>query len=138
MNQSSTKDHQGLEIEKFIPHKSRMKKGMPSGTVRGGQSRVQLEGEAQELVHMPLLGSVGGVLWDSQAKARLVNSNQKKKGGVLVSSAVSYIMGVQGEGPGKALGGEGDCLSQGPLRKSYQELTFTCDYEGCYVGHALA
>lgn len=54
---------------------------MPSGVVRGGQSRVQLEGEAQELVHMPLLVSVGGVLWDSQAKARLVSSNQKNKVG---------------------------------------------------------
>lgn len=45
------------------------------GPHRGGQGRVQTD--CQDLGHMPLLKSVGGVLWGSQAKAELVNSNQK-------------------------------------------------------------
>lgn len=44
----------------------------------GGQGRMQVETE-QDLDHMPLLRSRGKVLWGSQAKARLVNSNQKQQ-----------------------------------------------------------
>ena len=36
----------------------------------------------QDLVHVALLGSVGGGLWSSWAKAELVNSNQRS--GILV------------------------------------------------------
>lgn len=35
-----------------------------------------------------------------------------------------------------ALGGEGECLSQGWLWQSYQELTLTRDSAG-YLGHGL-
>lgn len=42
----------------------------------GGQGRVQVKG--QELRHMPLIWSAGGVIWGSQAKSRSVNSNQKE------------------------------------------------------------
>lgn len=45
----------------------------------GDQGKVQGERELQDLGHMPLLGSVGGVLWDSQARARLVSSNPKQQ-----------------------------------------------------------
>lgn len=54
-------------------------------------------------------------------------SIQAKKKRVLVSLQRSYLRIVQG----KALGGEGDCFSQQPLRESYQELTFTSDSVGC-------
>ena len=47
--------------------------------------------QRQNLGHMPLLGSVGGVLWDSQAKAGLVNSKQKSR--VLVSYMGSHLRG---------------------------------------------
>lgn len=47
---------------------------------RGGPGRLQAEREPQELGHIPLLGSVGEVLQDSQAKARWVNSNKEKSG----------------------------------------------------------
>ena len=85
---------------------------------------------------MPLLGSVGGVLRGSWAKALLVNSNQKEEGGGLLSSTgVLYKGGMaEGEGPGRW----GRLLSQRLLGKSYQELTFACDSTGCYLGHALA
>lgn len=46
---------------------------------------------------MPLLGSMGGVLWGSQIKTRLVNSNFKSR--VLVSSmgilSKGKVLGVQ-------------------------------------------
>lgn len=50
---------------------------MPQGTTRGGQSRVQTDGEAGP-GHIPLLRFMGGVLWGSWARARLVNSSQER------------------------------------------------------------
>ena len=50
--------------------------------------------ELQYLGNMPLLGPVGGVLWGSQAKARLVSSNQNS--GVLVSSSGVLSKGRRG------------------------------------------
>ena len=65
----------------------------------------------QDLRHMPLLGSRGGVLWGSWAKATLANSNQKEQSfGKLLRR--SYLGGTQGEDPGS----RGECLSPGPLR----------------------
>ena len=54
----------------------------------------------------------------SQARAELVNSNQKETGfGKLLES---NIKGAQGGGFGW------ECLLQGQLGESYQDLTFTC------------
>lgn len=46
---------------------------------------------------------------------------------------MSDIMGAQGW----ALKGKRECLSQGLLMKSYQELTFTCGYKGYYENMLL-
>lgn len=46
------------------------------GRSRQGAGR---EREQQDLGHMPLLGSEGGVLWSSWAKAGLANSKQKEQ-----------------------------------------------------------
>ena len=46
--------------------------GGAHGEVKAGTQR-----EREDLGHRPLLGSVGGVLWASLTKARLVNSDQK-------------------------------------------------------------
>lgn len=48
----------------------------PRGALQEGQGKVQAEWQA---LHMPLLGSLGGVLLDSWAKSGLVNSNQKEQ-----------------------------------------------------------
>lgn len=45
--------------------------------------------ERWDLGYKPVLASIGGVLWGSWAKARLVNSNQKSRG--LVSPVGSYL-----------------------------------------------
>lgn len=50
------------------------------GPHRGVQGRVQAERAGKDLGHMPLLGSAGRVLWGSQAKVRLDNTNQKEQG----------------------------------------------------------
>lgn len=55
---------------------------MPSGARQGGKA-VCWEREWQDLGHLPLLGSKGGMIWGSWARAVLVNSNQKRR--VLVS-----------------------------------------------------
>lgn len=46
-----------------------------------GKSRQSSERDKQDLGHMPLLESVGVVLWGSQTRARLVISNSKKSFG---------------------------------------------------------
>lgn len=51
---------------------------MLGGATWGGQGREQAERGGQDLGHMPLLGSVGGVFWGSHAKDRLVDSSQKE------------------------------------------------------------
>lgn len=43
------------------------------------QGKVKAE-RRQDLGHGPLLGTESGELWGSQAKARLVNENQKQQG----------------------------------------------------------
>ena len=64
VNQVSTKDHQGSEIQKFVTHPQQQEEVhcMPPGTTQGGQSRVQTERLWQDIEHMPLLGFMGGVL----------------------------------------------------------------------------
>lgn len=67
----------GIETEKFIDHSSG---GSTWHALRGhtGVSvRVQTERKIKPGVPMPLLGSVGEVLWSFQSMARLVNSNPK-------------------------------------------------------------
>ena len=64
------------------------------------------ERERQDLGHMPLLGSVGGVLWGSQAKSRLVDSNQKE--GFRLTLRGSYLKGTLA---GEALGSSTERLS---------------------------
>lgn len=72
-----TKDHKGIEIEKFIIHKSwnMYKAGLKKscGEVNTGyRQRIQ-----KDLKHMSLLESTGRVLWNSKAKARFDNSNKQ-------------------------------------------------------------
>lgn len=66
---------QGIEIEKVLEEvHSRSQRA-----TWGSQGRMKTETE-QDLDHMPLLGSTGRVLWGSQARTWLVNSNQKEQG----------------------------------------------------------
>lgn len=84
---------QGIEIEKVLEEvHSRSQRA-----TWGGQGRMKAETE-QDLDHVLLLGSVGRVLWGSQAKAELVNSNHKKQG--FVSSETVLSKEGMGEGPG--------------------------------------
>lgn len=48
--------------------------GISRGAAWEGQSRVQIERQQEDLRHMPLLESVGEVLWSSWSRARLINS----------------------------------------------------------------
>lgn len=65
---------QGIEIEKVL---KKVHSRSQRATWRG-QGRMKAETE-QDLDHMHLLGSTGRVLWGSQARAKLVNSNQKEQ-----------------------------------------------------------
>lgn len=81
----------------------------------GDQGRVQTD-----LGHMPLLGSVGRVLWGSQAKTRLVNSNWKRR--TLVTSVVGfYLRGTQWKGPGR----QGELFIPGTFGK-IRSWAYTC------------
>lgn len=51
-----------------------------------------MQAEKEDLVLMPFFGSVGGVFWGSQARARSVNSNQKIR--VLVDPIGRYLRGA--------------------------------------------
>ena len=46
---------------------------------RSRQSSKRVGEDRQDSGHIPLLGSMGGVLWVSQARARFAHSNQKNK-----------------------------------------------------------
>ena len=105
VSQVQQKTMKEIEIENFICHKSWRKYTamaclMPAGHT--GSSKQSADREWQDLGHMPLLGFVGRVVQVSQAKARLVNSNQKSR--VLVSST-----GVHKE---MALGDKGDLITR--------------------------
>lgn len=77
---------------------------------------------------MPLFGFMGVALLGSQAKAKLVSSNQKEQGFGALSN------GTQGEGPGRWR----RLLITGLLGESYQALKLARDSEGYYLGHELA
>lgn len=63
------------------------------------------------------------------ANARLVNSKQKKKCGFVSSIRVLS---------NRRLWQMRDTVDhKGHLGKLYQELTFTCDVAGCFLGHVL-
>lgn len=76
----------------------------PGAATREGQGREQA-GRRQDLGHGPLLGTESGKLWGSQAKARLVNENQKQQGfgklqgGVLPKrhTGVTFSQGLLGK-----------------------------------------
>lgn len=77
---SLRKDHKRIEIKSFLQVLEEVH-GMPWGPCGWSQGRVQAESR-QDLVYMTLLGSVGGGLWSSWAKAELVSSNQRS--GILI------------------------------------------------------
>lgn len=78
----STKDHNGVEIEKFIIHRSWKKYAAcfeePHRRSKQGLGKERAR-EREDLEQMPLLGSVRGVLWGSWAKTEFVSSNQKQQ-----------------------------------------------------------
>ena len=76
--------------------------------------------------HMPSLWSMNGVLWGFWAKARLANSNQKS--GVLVIPVAVLSKEHIRRRPWQA----GETVIIRAVGESYQKLTFTCDFEGCY------
>lgn len=105
---------------------------MPQGATWGDKAGCR-QRQRQDLGHTSLLGSVNEVFWDSQANARLVNSNQNQQGfGKLHRGLIS------GAHKRKALGGRGNCCSQGLSGKSHQELTFARDSGSCSLEHVLA
>ena len=57
-----------------------------------GRSRQSTDKERQDLGHMSLFRSMGGMFWDSEAKPGLINSNQRNM--ILISN-----MGVLSKGP---------------------------------------
>lgn len=73
----SIKDHKETERGKII---TRRKYLAPLEKPYGGFKAECRQRELQNLEQMPWLGSVGGVLWGFQAKAGLVNLNQKDCG----------------------------------------------------------
>lgn len=62
-----------------------------------------MQTERQDLGYIPLIGSVDGVLWDSQAKSNLANSNQRVK-----SLGTLHGSPTQGVHKRKVLGYGGD------------------------------
>lgn len=79
LSQGSAKDHKEIAVEQCFALLKEIQ-GMPPGDTKGGQGKVQVEKEAQDLGHMPLLGPVSGVLQNSQTKAKLINSYHKMVG----------------------------------------------------------
>ena len=91
---------------------------MPPGTTWESQGRVQTGSKAgpgaNAFIRLHCRSTLG-----SQARAGLVNSNQKSrdlsKKRLLITRAVGEVLSIS----------------------QYQELTFACDC-GCYLGYALA
>lgn len=71
------KDHKGIEREKFITHQSWRKYMACLKLHREVKAGCR---HAEDLGYMPQLGSTCRKLQGSQAKSRLVNSNQEKQG----------------------------------------------------------
>ena len=89
--------------------------GSTRHTSRGpmGRSRRRADRDRQDLGHVPLLGSMGRVLWSSWTEARLVHSKQKNR--VLVSP-----MGV---------------LTKGHVRGRHWEAGETVDHKRYWRNH---
>ena len=65
------------------------------GATLGRQGRVQREQASNRTWGTWLYyGSMGGVLWDSRTKVRLVNSNQKSRILLLQTPRESYLRGA--------------------------------------------
>lgn len=62
---------------------------MPGGATQEVKAEYR---QRQDLGHMPLSGSLGGVLWGSQARAGLVNSSQKSE--IFISPYRGLISGA--------------------------------------------
>lgn len=58
------------------------------------RSRQSADREQSDLGHMPVLGSVGGVFWDSWAKARLSIQTKRREFGKFYGG--SYLRTAQG------------------------------------------
>lgn len=75
-----TKDHEKIEIEKFVTHRSWRRYVVhlegPRWEVKAGCS----QGEWPDLGHVPLLEFVGRMLQGFWAKPGLVNSKEKEQG----------------------------------------------------------
>lgn len=103
---------------------------MPAGAILGEQGRVQAESTE------PGLGTHDFTKVECFGRPRLVQdwAIQAKNSRVLVR-----FLGVLSKGHADctALGNRGGCLSHGSLGESYQELTFTYEPGGCYLGPVL-
>ena len=114
------------EIGKFITYRSQRKF---SACLKGPRREVKAEcRQRQDLGRVPFLGSVGGVLWSSWAKAGLTNSNPKR--GVLVSPTGVLTKGCM---MGISTGRQGGRAHKGAWG-SHQELAFACDSRACASG----
>lgn len=96
LNRGSTKDHKiNWNRDAYFSQVLVEIHSMPSGARQGGKA-VCWEREWQDQGHIPLLESMGGMLWGSWARVGLVNSNQKCR--VLVSSmkflSKAYTKGI--------------------------------------------
>ena len=67
-----------IAVKKFITHKSWRKNMVCLGKSSRDIKAECKQGEPEDLLLMNLLESVGRVLWGSWAKARFINSNQRK------------------------------------------------------------
>ena len=74
MSHSSTKDHKETRIEKFITQRFWRRYTAHTWRCPWGSQ----DGAGRE--HMAFLGTVDGLLWDSQTKVRWLNSKQKQQG----------------------------------------------------------
>lgn len=94
----------------------------PSGEVKAGAGR------ERGRTWGPLLGSLGGVLWGSQAKIGLVSSDQKEQG-------FGELRGVLSKGHTHRRPWEwGEDFIPKATGESSQERTFTYDSAGCSLG----
>ena len=88
---SSATDHRDTEMDGYQSQVLEEAPGPPPELTKRGH----MQSEAGPR-HMPLLRSVGGVLWGSGTKVSLVNSHQKSR--VLVSFSGGLSQGSTGGG----------------------------------------
>ena len=105
----STADHREIE---FITPRSWRKN---VACLKGPHEKVRAEcrqREREDLRHVPVLGSAGGVLWGSQTRVRLVSSYQTRE-------FYEALRGCHLRHRGPSMGGRGDRWRQGLFRKSH-------------------